>query len=91
MKTFTHGLCLLSVVLILGLMGVAGCGADNETEADKLAKGLGDPGAVNPKAVGAERSAPPTSQAEFKERADAQAKKNFGPGSGYPGGSKAKN
>jgi hypothetical protein len=42
---------LLVVVFSLGLLGVAGCSADNETEATKLSKGMGDPGkgAVTPK------------------------------------------
>jgi hypothetical protein len=41
-NSFTRGLGL--VVFALAMLGITGCGADNETEADKLSKGMGDPG-----------------------------------------------
>jgi hypothetical protein len=88
-KTFTHGLCLASIILILGMIGVAGCSADNETEADKLAKGAGDPGKANTKGAG-EAQAPPATQAEFKARQDENAKKLYSKGSNYPGAKNAK-
>jgi hypothetical protein len=31
-------------LLALAILGITGCGADNETEAEKLSKGMGDPG-----------------------------------------------
>jgi hypothetical protein len=88
-KTFTHGLCLASIILILGMIGVAGCTADNETEADKLAKAIGDPGKANTKGAG-EAQAPPATQAEFKARQDETEKTLYGKGSSYPGAKNAK-
>ena len=43
MKAFTHVLC--SAFLTIGLLGVVGCGPDNEAEGTKASKSLGDPGA----------------------------------------------
>jgi hypothetical protein len=31
-------------LLALAILGITGCGADNETETQKLSKGMGDPG-----------------------------------------------
>jgi hypothetical protein len=31
-------------LLALAILGVTGCGGDNETEVEKLSKGMGDPG-----------------------------------------------
>jgi len=71
--------------LSLGMLGVVGCGPDNETEADKLAKTAGDPGAVNPKAKGDALPAPKTQEEHFKRQLDRQ--KQVG-AEGYPGKAK---
>jgi hypothetical protein len=71
------------------MIGVAGCTADNETEADKLAKAIGDPGKANTKGVG-EALPPPATQADFKARQDENAKKLYGKGSSYPGAKNVK-
>ena len=42
MKAFTLMLCFAFVTM--GLLGVTGCGADNESEGAKASKKLGDPG-----------------------------------------------
>jgi hypothetical protein len=65
------------------MLGVLGCGPDNETEADKLAKTAGDPGAANPKAISDAKEAPPATQEEFGKRA-LEAQKNALK-QGYPG------
>ena len=49
MKAFTRGLC--AAVVGMGLIGVAGCGPDNESEGEKLGKAAGNPGAENPNAT----------------------------------------
>jgi hypothetical protein len=60
-KLFTRGLAL--VILSLGMFVLVGCGTDNETEAEKLAKTIGDPGP--PVLKGApEAPAPPTTEAD---------------------------
>jgi hypothetical protein len=52
---FTRG---LSIALCgVGLLGVVGCGEDNQTEAQKLAKTAGDPGPANPKSIPTQASA----------------------------------
>jgi hypothetical protein len=48
-KAFTRRSCLaFASVGILGILGVAGCGPDNEAEGQKLNKSLGDPGKPEP-------------------------------------------
>ena len=42
MKAFTRALCLATVMM--GMLGVIGCGPDNETEGQKASKSLGDSG-----------------------------------------------
>jgi len=44
-KAFTRVLCLAFVVV--GMLGVAGCGPDNEAEGQKANAKLGDPGKMN--------------------------------------------
>ena len=46
MKSYTRGLAWTLVAL--GMLGVAGCGPDNETEGQKAAKAEKDPGPINP-------------------------------------------
>jgi hypothetical protein len=72
---------LLVVVFSLGLFGVSGCSTDNETEAQKLSKGMGDPGkgTTTPKTPEEQpQSNDPVTR--FKNRADP--KKAMGPN--YP-------
>jgi hypothetical protein len=68
------------VIFSLGLLGVAGCSTDNETEAQKLSKGMGDPGkgAVTPKV---DNLPPPKTQEEFFKR---QADPKKAMGKNYP-------
>jgi hypothetical protein len=40
------------------MLGVTGCSADNETEVEKLSKGIGDPGEGTTKIERADQSAP---------------------------------
>jgi len=80
-KTFTRG--LFAALVTLTMIGMTGC-ADNEGEATKLSKGIGDPGAVNPKAIPSDMPPPPQTQAEFKKQADDVQSKLY-KGSGYPG------
>jgi hypothetical protein len=82
-KTFTCGLC--AAFMILSMIGMTGC-ADNEAEATKLSKNLGDPGAPNPKASPATTQAPASSPKEFYERA--QGTQNDMYKKGYPGSRK---
>ncbi len=49
MKWFMRGLS--ASLLCVGMLGVLGCGPDNDTEADRLAKTIGDPGKPNPKGI----------------------------------------
>jgi len=78
---------LIVALFSLGLLGVTGCGPDNETEAQKLAKTAGDPGAVNPKGLPETKQAPVTTQEEFHKQAMEGQQKTFKAG-GYPGGKK---
>jgi hypothetical protein len=52
------------------MLGAIGCGADNETEADKLAKTAGDPGPANPKAKSDTPVAQPKSYEDLMKRGD---------------------
>jgi hypothetical protein len=63
---------------------MTGCAADNETEADKLAKTAGDPGAPNPKSVSSAPSGPAaqTQEEYFKQKGDPYK------GTAYPGAAK---
>ena len=42
MNSFTRGLGM--GILALVVLSITGCSADNEAEAEKLSKGMGDPG-----------------------------------------------
>jgi len=66
MKWFIRG--LIAPLLCVGMLGVLGCGPDNETEANRLAKTIGDPGKPDPKGVPTAIEPPPKSQAEQYER-----------------------
>jgi len=85
-KCFMRGLG--ASLLCMFLLGVLGCGPDNETEAQRLTKSIGDPGAPDPKGVPAVKdAAPPTDQAEFYKRQMQQQSDTFKKG-GYPGAKK---
>jgi hypothetical protein len=85
-NSLTRGLAI--VVFGVGLLGATGCSEDNETEAQKLAKTAGDPGAPKPSEIkggGAELPTPTSSDEAFKRSSD--------PGNlpaGYPGMNKKK-
>jgi hypothetical protein len=53
----------------LGLVGLCGCAEDNETEAQKLAKGAGSPGApaASPASTKAAMPTPTSSDGAFKQ------------------------
>jgi hypothetical protein len=76
-KAFTRGLC--AAVVSVGMVGVAGCGTDNEAEGQKLGQAAGNPGPENPKAAKPDGQ-PVTSQVDAYERSQ-KAMKN----SAYPG------
>jgi hypothetical protein len=83
-KFFRRGLILF--MLSMSMLVSVGCSTDNETEAEKLAKTAGDPGAANPKGIPAAKPTAPTSQADmFKQQSEAQ--KELGK-QGYPGAKK---
>jgi hypothetical protein len=84
-KMFTCG--LWAALVTLSMIGVTGC-AENEAEADKLAKTIGSPGEMNPKAIPTETQPAPKTQAEFKEHAEAIQSKMYTKGSTYPGAKK---
>jgi hypothetical protein len=48
-KAFSRKLCLAFVTI--GMLGVTGCGPDNEAEGQKLSSKLGDPGKPDPKSL----------------------------------------
>jgi hypothetical protein len=80
-KFFTRGLVLF--MLCLGMLGTVGCGTDNETEGQQLAKTAGDPGAPSPKGIPETKLGPPSSQEErFQRQMDSE--KGLGK-EGYPG------
>jgi hypothetical protein len=71
-KWFMRGLTVL--LLCVGTLSVLGCGPDNETEADRLAKTIGDPGKPDPKGVPAAADLPPakTQEEVFKRQQERQ-------------------
>jgi hypothetical protein len=84
-KTFTHGLCLVVVALLM--MSMTGC-ADNEAEATKLSKSAGDPGAPNPNAIPPSTQPQATTVEEYAKRSLENQQKLSKKGSGYPGAKK---
>ncbi|MGO9468339.1 MAG: hypothetical protein ACLQIB_13830 [Isosphaeraceae bacterium] len=82
MKWFMRGLS--ASLLCVGMLGVLGCGPDNETEANR-GTAIGDPGKPDPKGMPATIEPPPKSQAEAYER---QKKKNDEMFKGGYGGAK---
>ncbi len=74
---------LSASLFCVGMLGVSGCGPDNETEADRLAKSIGDPGKADAKGVPATEEAAPKTQEEFfkrqQQRQDEMFKKSGNP------------
>jgi len=83
-KSFTRGLGL--ALLILGMLGVTGCGPDNDTEALKAQKVEKDPGPINPKAVAT--NPPVQAQTQQQQYEQSQKLNTQGKASGYPGAKK---
>ena len=81
---------MVVVLFSLGLFGMSGCAEDNETEATKLAKGLGDPGKRNEaeKKVEPANLPPPRSQKEYYNRRSDPGKQM---GKNYPGAENKRN
>lgn len=65
MKVFNRR--LFSALVTVGMLGVVGCGPDNEAEGQKLAPKLGDPGKSTAKAP-TEVQAPPKTNADRASR-----------------------
>jgi hypothetical protein len=84
MKWFLRGVS--ATVLCVGMLGVLGCGPDNDTEGQQLAKSAGDPGKPNPAGIPAPAKAlpPARSQSEAFERSKQQQRDMYKQG-GYPG------
>jgi len=78
---------LFSAVAVVGLVGVTGCGPDNEGEAKKLEAKAGDPGKPNPDSVRKDVPPIPTSSEERAKRGPSDPTKGA---VGYPGGSSKK-
>lgn len=87
MNSLTRG--LVAALFSLCLLGISGCSADNESDATKLSKDMGDPGKPNEKATAALPTLPPPkTQKEFFDR-QVDPAKQMGPN--YPGAEKKKN
>jgi hypothetical protein len=79
-NSLTRGLGLS--VLGLAMLGATGCGVDNESEAEKLSKGLGDPGAMNPNTKKDENADLPQSNSPAERHKQRESQNAMGPG--YP-------
>jgi hypothetical protein len=73
-KAFTRAFCVALVTV--AMLGVTGCGPDNETEGQNLNKNIGDPGKVEGKAV--EGQAPPRTNADRAGRGPQGTVNQFG-------------
>jgi hypothetical protein len=81
-KWFIRGLS--APLVCVSMLGVLGCEADNQTEADRLAKTIGDPGKPDPKGIPAAVDRPPAqTQEEVYKRQQERQKEMFK--TGYPG------
>src|SRR5271165_2004405 len=74
-KAFIRTLFLAFVTM--SLLGVTGCGVDNETEAQKLGSKSGDPGKPNPGSLNKEDIPPPKGREEAAKRQKEQQDKQF--------------
>jgi len=81
-KAFIRAFCLALVTV--GVLGVTGCGPDNETEVQKLAPKVGDPGKPNAGSMPEKTEAPPKTAAERAKRGPQGGQKALQQ-SGYPG------
>jgi hypothetical protein len=84
-KSFKGGLS--SALLAISLLAIAGCGPDNETDADKLAKSTASPGGDFTKVDTAKEQPPPSSPEDYAKRASEGQRKIFKQGT-YPGAKK---
>ena len=82
MKWFMRGLS--ASLLLAGMAGVVGCETDNQTEADRLAKTIGDPGKPDPKGIPSTTQPAAKTQEEFFKQQQQRQDEMFKKG-GYPG------
>lgn len=75
---------LFASLVIVGMLGFAGCGPDNETEGQKLATKAGDPGKANPGSLPEVKQTPPRTSAERAQRGPSGTQEQLGK-QGYPG------
>ncbi|MFI5454114.1 MAG: hypothetical protein ACHRXM_01555 [Isosphaerales bacterium] len=84
MKSFTRGLVL--ALLSLSMLGVTGCGPDNEAEALKAQKIEKDPGTIDSKSKTVTPPPPArTQQEQYEQQQKSNAMSKTG---GYPGAKK---
>jgi hypothetical protein len=74
-KFYIRGLCL--ALMAVSMLGVTGCGTENEAEGEKLSKSMGDPGPPDPTKAAkistpAPSGGPPTMESFSKQMPDAQ-------------------
>jgi hypothetical protein len=70
---------------ILGMVALTGCGPDNESDAQKLAKDAGSPGAANPNS---KVETPPQPKSQLEHFQQTQQQQDKLKGAGYPGAKK---
>ena len=80
MKAFNKS--LFAALVTMGMLGVAGCGAENESEGEKLAKKEADPGKPAAGSIPTKIEAPPRTNAERGQRS---APTGSGAAPNYPG------
>jgi len=78
-KAFIRSFCLALVTV--GVLGVTGCGPDNETEAQKLAPKIGDPG----KPAAGTTTDKPVAQPKTNAERAGRGPQGTGSTKGYPG------
>jgi hypothetical protein len=66
------------------MLGLAGCGPDNETEGQKLGTQSGDPGKVNPDAIPKDKVTPPRTNKERESRGPSGTQEQMKKSGGYP-------
>ncbi len=76
MKAFTR---MCAAFVVTGMIALSGCGPDNETEGQNLAKSAGNPGAENPNATKVEAK-PVNSQLEHFQQSQNALKAQQGKG-----------
>jgi len=69
---------------MVGMMGFAGCGPDNEAEGQKLSGKIGDPGKVNPDAIPTEKKTPPRTSKDRESQGPQGTQEQMKKGGGYP-------